>query len=454
MPHDIIMPALGMTQDSGRIIAWLKQPGDPVRAGDAIMEVETDKATMEVEAQADGFLTDIRAAAGDDIPVGNVVAKISETAEDAETAPGGTDPVSGGTPTETDILPDGRTIIMPALGMAQDSGLIVSWRKAAGDAVKADDVLLEVETDKSVMEVEAGHDGYLAAILAGTQQAVPVGSVIAVISAQKPEKPVQRNAVSAPKPAVETSEAPPSGQQKRMETQPAVPATQQAAAPHPGGRLLASPKTRRLAQEEGLDLARLAEHGVAQPFHVSDLEVLRALPVSAPEPVASAAPAEIPAQSSAMNIRARIPAAGCDEFIRWLAEDGHIELQPVFVWLRFAASALRKVTGLQAEDLIVESTAPKRATKRFTNPDRTRLSEPHEDESDTIPSLILRDLSRTLLTEIHLSATHAAVLTIGRDREAITIGLDFTTAHFSEDDAVQFVTDFAEHMQEPLRHIV
>tara|TARA_R110002124_G_scaffold76438_3_gene204844 strand:+ start:23208 stop:24560 length:1353 start_codon:yes stop_codon:yes gene_type:complete len=450
MPHDIIMPALGMTQDSGKLVAWLKQPGDAVNTGDPIMEVETDKATMEVEAQSDGFLTDVTAAAGDDVPVGQVVGRISATTQDAETPT----PKAAADASEPDTLPDGKTVIMPALGMAQDSGLIVSWRKAAGDAVKADDVLLEVETDKSVMEVEAGHDGYLAAILANAQQAVPVGSVIAVISAQKPEKPVQRSAVSAPTPAVEPSDAPPSGQQTRMETQPAVRATQQEAAPHPGGRILASPKARRIALEEGLDLARLSEHGVAQPFHVADLELLRALSVSAAKPAASAAPAESPAPSAAMHIQARIPAAGCDEFIRWMAEDGHIELKPWFVWLRFAASALRKVTGLETDDLIVESTAPKQATRRFANPDRARLSEPREDESDTKPSLILRDLSATLLTEVQLPASDAPVLTIGRHRDDMSIGLDFTAAHFSEDDAVEFVTDFAERMQEPLRHIV
>ena len=69
MPHDIIMPALGMAQETGKIISWLKQPGDAVTAGDVIMEVETDKSVMEVEAQASGFLTRVTAKAGDDVPV-------------------------------------------------------------------------------------------------------------------------------------------------------------------------------------------------------------------------------------------------------------------------------------------------------------------------------------------------------------------------------------------------
>ena len=63
MPLDVIMPALGMAQDTGRIVAWHKASGDAVAAGDVLFEVETDKATMEVEAQEPGYLTDVAAAA-------------------------------------------------------------------------------------------------------------------------------------------------------------------------------------------------------------------------------------------------------------------------------------------------------------------------------------------------------------------------------------------------------
>ncbi|MEP3275046.1 MAG: lipoyl domain-containing protein, partial [Stappiaceae bacterium] len=77
MPHEIIMPALGMAQDTGLIVAWHKNSGDPVAIGDVLMEVETDKSTMEVEAQAQGYLTNVKAAAGDNVPVGNVIALIS-----------------------------------------------------------------------------------------------------------------------------------------------------------------------------------------------------------------------------------------------------------------------------------------------------------------------------------------------------------------------------------------
>ncbi len=88
MPHDVTMPQLGMAQDAGKIVSWLKAPGDKVAKGDALFEVETDKATMEVEAQASGFLTHVSAQAGEDIPVGQAIARISETAEEDAPAAG------------------------------------------------------------------------------------------------------------------------------------------------------------------------------------------------------------------------------------------------------------------------------------------------------------------------------------------------------------------------------
>src|SRR5690348_1077153 len=86
MPHDVIMPALGMAQDTGLLVSWLKQPGDAVKKGDALFEVETDKATMEVEAQDEGFLSAVTAPAGSDVPVGQVIAKIVASAGEVERA--------------------------------------------------------------------------------------------------------------------------------------------------------------------------------------------------------------------------------------------------------------------------------------------------------------------------------------------------------------------------------
>ena len=74
MATDVILPALGMSQDTGKIVRWLKREGEQVAKGEPLLEVETDKASVEIEAPADGVLARVSAAAGDDVPVGRVIA--------------------------------------------------------------------------------------------------------------------------------------------------------------------------------------------------------------------------------------------------------------------------------------------------------------------------------------------------------------------------------------------
>ncbi len=85
MPHEVIMLALGMVQDTGLIVAWHRSSGDTVKADDVLFEVETDKSTVEVPAGADGVVTQIRHAAGTEVPVGDVIALIGDSAEEALT---------------------------------------------------------------------------------------------------------------------------------------------------------------------------------------------------------------------------------------------------------------------------------------------------------------------------------------------------------------------------------
>src|ERR1043166_7332663 len=76
MATDVIMPALGVAQETGTLLNWLKSEGQSVTRGKPLMEVETDKATVEIEAPASGILANVAAAAGDEIPVGNRIAVI------------------------------------------------------------------------------------------------------------------------------------------------------------------------------------------------------------------------------------------------------------------------------------------------------------------------------------------------------------------------------------------
>jgi pyruvate dehydrogenase E2 component (dihydrolipoamide acetyltransferase) len=83
MATEVIMPALGLAQETGKVLRWLKADGDAVSKGEPLLEVETDKVTVEVEAPTDGILGGLRAAEGDDVPVGQAVAFVLGSGEAA-----------------------------------------------------------------------------------------------------------------------------------------------------------------------------------------------------------------------------------------------------------------------------------------------------------------------------------------------------------------------------------
>ena len=95
MPIDILMPALSPTMEKGNLSRWLKKEGDKIKPGDVLAEIETDKATMEVEAIDEGVLAKIVVPAGTaDVPVNNVIGLIAGEGEDAKSVASGPLPSS------------------------------------------------------------------------------------------------------------------------------------------------------------------------------------------------------------------------------------------------------------------------------------------------------------------------------------------------------------------------
>jgi pyruvate dehydrogenase E2 component (dihydrolipoamide acetyltransferase) len=86
VPADVIMPMLGMAQETGKVLRWLKQDGETVRKGEPLLEVETDKVTVEIEAPADGTLAGVRVPEGTEVPVGEVIALVLAEGEIAPVA--------------------------------------------------------------------------------------------------------------------------------------------------------------------------------------------------------------------------------------------------------------------------------------------------------------------------------------------------------------------------------
>jgi pyruvate dehydrogenase E2 component (dihydrolipoamide acetyltransferase)/2-oxoglutarate dehydrogenase E2 component (dihydrolipoamide succinyltransferase) len=441
MPLDVIMPALGMAQETGRIVDWHKQPGDPVALGDILFEVETDKATMEVEAAGDGFLTDVSALVGTDVPVGTVIARISDSAESSSPSPqiAATPDDAAPAPDDGDSdLPDGHAVIMPTLGMAQDTGLLVAWRKAPGDKVVEDEILFEVETDKSTVEVNAGADGYLAAVLAAEGDNVPVGQTIAIISAKSPKTPIIRAAASPAAATQSTMATPPTAKSK---TTPTASVASKSGTDHPEpvpanhGRILASPKARRLAREQGLDLGRLVAAGHPQPFHANDIKALKAL--SSPlAPQVDHAPAR-----AANRLTAQIATEGFTDFAIWAAKDAYLTDANALLAGFCAASLGQKVV------VLVEGFS---APTAYTASLELGLTKATEDA----PALRLCDLRFTPITTVQMGADDTPVITMTRFGDGLTLTLEYTGDQLTAEAAISLLSNFAGRMEQPLRHLL
>jgi pyruvate dehydrogenase E2 component (dihydrolipoamide acetyltransferase) len=153
---------------------------------------------------------------------------------------------------------------MPALEMAQETGKLLAWRKKEGDRVTKGEPLLEIETDKAVVEVEAPADGILAGIKAAEGSDIPVGQTIAWIVAPGEAIPAERESAG---PAARA------GSHAKLEA-PHAAAAEPITPPAPGVRI--SPKARRMAKELGIDIATVRGSGRGGEILASDVQAASA----------------------------------------------------------------------------------------------------------------------------------------------------------------------------------
>jgi len=167
------------------------------------------------------------------------------------------------------------SVVMPALEMAQETGKLISWLKKEGDSVAKGEALLEIETDKAVMEIESPGDGVLAGVKVQPGAEVPVGRTIAWIVRPGEVPPTDEVATTSGRKT--TAVAAPAG------SSPAQPVSQQA--------IKVSPKARRLASERGVNLADVQGSGSGGEILASDiLAVAESKAGSSPAPVESGSP--------------------------------------------------------------------------------------------------------------------------------------------------------------------
>jgi pyruvate dehydrogenase E2 component (dihydrolipoamide acetyltransferase) len=176
------------------------------------------------------------------------------------------------------------SVVMPALEMAQETGKLIAWRKQEGDRVTKGEPLLEIETDKAVVEVEAPADGILAGIKATAGDDIPVGQTIAWIVAPGEAPPVESESAA---PAARA------GSHANTESSRVVapPASGPVQTP-PSAKI--SPKARRLAKELGVDLATVRASGPGGEILASDVQAAASAPAASGAPEKKSGSIEVP----------------------------------------------------------------------------------------------------------------------------------------------------------------
>ena len=183
---DILTPALGESVTEATIAKWTKKVGDPVKKDELLVELETDKVSLEVVSPADGVLGEIKAAEGDNVVPGTILGSVTEGASAGAPAQAKAAPAAKAetksAPAAAPAAASSVDITVPVMGESVAEGSMGKWLKKTGDQVKKDELLVEIETDKVAVEVSAPADGVLT-IAADEGATVTPGQKIGSIAA-------------------------------------------------------------------------------------------------------------------------------------------------------------------------------------------------------------------------------------------------------------------------------
>ena len=278
MAIEMKVPAVGESITEVTVATWNKKEGDHVKLDEVLCELESDKATFELPAEAEGVLH-IVAKEGDVLPIGAVICTIeaggataSVKVADAPAAAAVAAPAPAAAPAAPAAAPGPVSVLeikVPAVGESITEVTVSVWNKKTGDSVSLDEVLCELESDKATFELPAEAAGVLE-IVAESGTVVPIGGILAKITVG--------GAVAASAPAA--APAAPSA--------PAAPASSgdaSYAAGHP------SPAAAKILDEKGISAASVAGSGVGGRITKEDAVAASKPAVAASAPAAAAAPA-------------------------------------------------------------------------------------------------------------------------------------------------------------------
>ena len=267
MALEFKLPDIGEGVAEGEIVKWLVPEGQAVEEHQPIVEVMTDKATVEIPAPRAGTVTRHLAAEGDVVPVGTVIFHLEEgaaaPAPSAAPVPAPTpvpSPAAPTAPAETAGSPAGDVLQfkLPDIGEGVAEGEVVQWLVAEGDRVAEYQPVVEVMTDKATVEIPAPAAGRVVKQLVPAGDVVPVGTVIFHLETTGAAAPAP--AAAAREPALATVSA----------------GTFAAAPAAANGKVLAVPSARRVARELGVDLQLVSGSGRGGVIRRADVEAFAA----------------------------------------------------------------------------------------------------------------------------------------------------------------------------------
>lgn len=281
MQSSMNLPQLAAGAADATVVRWFKKAGEAFSTGEILVELEVDNALVQLEASEPGSLERVVASPGQTVRVGEALAAVvtaeapdspSVAAEPA--GPAATpEPQVSAPPATGDGDPDKATpILMPAASNTMEEGILVSWNVAEGDAIEVGQVICEIETDKATVEYESPSAGRLARIIARENDAIPVKEPIAVLA----DNDADADAFLATR-GTASAAAAPSASAGAVAASPAS-APRAASAPAPmtaTGRVKASPAARKMASQQGVDLALLGS-GSGPGGRILSLDVGRA----------------------------------------------------------------------------------------------------------------------------------------------------------------------------------
>ena len=318
MAEVIKMPRLSDTMTEGVIAAWHKQVGDTVKKGDVLAEIETDKATMELESYQNGVLLHIGAKNGGNLQVDDILAILGTAGEDISSLLGGSSaaPVAVVAPeakavaveipaasaSSVDLSTLEEVVLMPRLSDTMTEGVIAAWQKNVGDDVKKGDVIAEIETDKATMELESYKNGKLLYQGAKVGEKIQVNDLLCIIGDTSLDVAAIVKAVSGGAVAPTVAEAPKEDVKAAASVPASVPAAAVASAPAVvnEGRIFASPLAKKVASDKGIDLKYVqgsGDNGRIVKTDVDNFVPAVAAPATVPQ-VASVASAPAPASTT------------------------------------------------------------------------------------------------------------------------------------------------------------